>query len=124
MRHPRRPRHAVVLRLVRLKVTQWPVNYQALKASSKNAQVDDLFCALGSTTKKTPDKGEYYQIDVQYPLNFAKLGAQHGANFYGLVSSHGASPKAFSYYLQMKGELEDKLSKQSYQHITIARPSF
>jgi len=105
------------------KVTQWPVNYQELKAASKNAHVDDLFCALGSTTKKTPDKKEYYQIDVQYPLNFAALGTQHGASYYGLVSSHGAKPKSLSYYLKMKGELEEKLSKHAYPHIAIARPS-
>jgi len=105
------------------KVTQWPVNYQELKTASVNAHVDDLFCALGSTTKKTPDKKEYYQIDVQYPLNFAALGTQHGASYYGLVSSHGANPRALSYYLKMKGELEDKLSKHVYPHIAIARPS-
>jgi len=105
------------------KVTQWPVNYQELKTASVNAHVDDLFCALGSTTKKTPDKKEYYQIDVQYPLNFAALGTQHGASYYGLVSSHGANPRALSYYLKMKGELEDKLSKHAYPHIAIARPS-
>jgi len=105
------------------KVRQWPVNYQELQASSQDEHVDDLFCALGSTTKKTPNKKDYYQIDVQYPLNFAELGIQHGATFYGLVSSHGANPKALSYYLKMKGELEAKLSKHSYSHLTIARPS-
>jgi len=105
------------------KVTQWAVNYQALKTTSTNIHVDDLFCALGSTTKKTPDKKEYYQIDVQYPLNFAALGTQNGASYYGLVSSHGANPKALSYYLKMKGELEQKLSKYVYPHTSIARPS-
>lgn len=105
------------------KVTQWQVNYQTLTNATKEMHVDDLFCALGSTTKKTPDKKEYRQIDVQYPLNFASLGAQHGAKFYGLVSSHGANPKALSYYLKMKGELEQTLSQLPYPHIGIARPS-
>lgn len=129
----RNPAYSEVVALVRQpvhkrweklsKVRQWPVNYQELKASSQDERVDDLFCALGSTTKKTPDKKDYYQIDVQYPLNFAALGLQHGASYYGLVSSHGAKPKALSYYLKMKGELEAKLSKHPYPHITIARPS-
>jgi uncharacterized protein YbjT (DUF2867 family) len=105
------------------KVRQWTVNYQDLKTSSKDEHVDDLFCALGSTTKKTPNKKDYYQIDVQYPLNFASLGTQHGATSYSLVSSHGANPKALSYYLKMKGELEYKLGEFAYPHITIARPS-
>lgn len=105
------------------KVTQWTVDYQDLVAPANLPHVDDLFCALGSTTQKTPNKADYYQIDVQYPLNFAVLGTQHGANFYGLVSSHGANPKALSYYLKMKGELETKLTKLAYPHTSIARPS-
>jgi uncharacterized protein YbjT (DUF2867 family) len=104
------------------KVSQWTVNYQTLKAASNDVHVDDLFCALGSTTKKTPDKQKYYQIDVQYPLNFAALGVQYGAKNYGLVSSHGANPKSLSFYLKMKGELESKLSKLPYSHISMARP--
>ncbi len=106
------------------KVKQWVVDYEQLEVpQGEAAQVDDLFCALGSTTKKTPDKKAYYQIDVQYPLNFAALGSQHSANFYGLVSSHGASQKALSNYLKMKGGLEAKLQEQPYSHIAIARPS-
>jgi len=105
------------------KVSQWVTDYTQLKAPDKNTHVDDLFCALGSTTKKTPDKQAYYQVDVQYPLNFATLGTQHGAGFYGLVSSHGANPKALSYYFKMKGELETTLQQQTYSHIAIARPS-
>ena len=105
------------------KVTQWTVDYTKLKAVSNDAQVDDLFCALGSTTKKTPNKKDYFQIDVQYPLNFAALGTEHGARYYGLVSSHGANPNALSYYLKMKGTLEEKLGMQAFPHIAIARPS-
>jgi len=105
------------------KVSQWVTDYTQLKAPDKDAHVDDLFCALGSTTKKTPDKQAYYQVDVQYPLNFAALGIQHGAGFYGLVSSHGANPKTLSYYLKMKGELETLLQQHAYSHIAIARPS-
>lgn len=103
-------------------VEQWTVNYPQLADLSRDEKVDDLFCALGSTTAKTPDKKAYYQIDVQYPLDFAKLGLRHGANFYGLVSAHGANPESFSYYFKMKGELEQGIQQQAFKHIAIARP--
>lgn len=88
-----------------------------------STQVDELFCALGSTTKRTPEKHTYHKIDVEYPEAFAKLGKAHGARFYGLVSAHGASSKLPSFYLGMKKEVEQKVRAADFPHIAIARPS-
>jgi len=106
------------------KVEQWRVNYDDLKTEQTTDKVDELYCALGSTTRKTPDKEAYYQIDVNYPLKFASLGQLHGAQYFGLVSSHGAKANSkVSFYLKMKGELEQSLEKLGYSDLTIARPS-
>jgi len=105
-------------------VEQWCVDYQNLKAEQTTNKVDELYCALGSTTRKTPDKDAYYQIDVNYPLRFAELGLLHGARYFGLVSSHGAKASSnVSFYLKMKGQLEQSLEKLGYNDLTIARPS-
>ncbi len=104
------------------KVEQWQVDYRQLSGQIGRS-VDDVFCALGSTTKKTPNKEDYYEIDVTFPLNVAHLGLERGAGFYGLVSAHGANQKAFSYYMKMKGELEHDLQALGYAHLAIARPS-
>jgi len=104
------------------KVEQWCVDYSALR-TQHDGTVDDVFCALGSTTKKTPNKQAYYEIDVTYPLKVAELGLNNGAKFYGLVSAQGAKPKAFSYYFKMKGQLEESLKTLDYPHTTFARPS-
>lgn len=103
------------------KIEQFVVDYSQLQAPSK--KVDALFCALGSTTKKTPKQADYYKIDVTYPLEFAQLGLTHKAKFYGLVSAHGANKSSFSSYLKMKGSLETELGKLNYAHLTFARPS-
>lgn len=114
------------------KFTTFECNWDQLLASnhSKEAQfeapgqeVDELFCALGSTTKRTPDKHAYRKIDVEYPEAFAKLGKTHGASFYGLVSAHGASTKLPSFYLGMKKEVEQKVRAADFPHVAIARPS-
>lgn len=104
-------------------VELWVVNYDSLAVNSSSEQVDDVFCALGSTTKKTPNKNTYHKIDVEYPLAFADLALKHGATFYGLVSAHGASASSPSYYLRMKGELETRLRQKAFKHAAIARPS-
>lgn len=103
------------------KVEQFITDFNPLKAPTK--KVDALFCALGSTTKKTPKKSDYYRIDVTYPLEFAKLGLKHGAKFYGLVSAHGANANSFSAYLKMKGVLEEQLKSLAFTRLAIARPS-
>jgi uncharacterized protein YbjT (DUF2867 family) len=104
------------------KVEQWPVDYRNLVAPEPSS-VDDVFCALGSTTKKTPNRDEYYEIDVTFPISVAKLGLKHGAKYYGLVSAHGAKEKALSFYMQMKGQLEAQLGEFDYPHLAFARPS-
>jgi uncharacterized protein YbjT (DUF2867 family) len=104
------------------KAEQWCIDYSALQIPTE-ARVNDVFCALGSTTKKTPDKKAYYTIDVTYPLNIAEAGLDHGAKFYGLVSAHGAKATSLSYYLKMKGTLESELKNLKYTHLAFARPS-
>ena len=103
------------------KVKQFVVDFEKLVAPS--TAVDAVFCALGSTTKKTPHYDDYYQIDVAYPYEFAKLGKKNGARFYGLVSAHGANLSSLSSYLKMKGLLEKDLSKLNYSNVVFARPS-
>lgn len=104
------------------KVELWQVDYEHLSARLDTERVDDLFCALGSTTRKTPDKALYRRIDVHYPLEFARLGLQQGARSFALVSAHGANPKSLSHYLKMKGELETSLQSLGYPNLVIARP--
>lgn len=104
------------------KVEQWKVDYRML-STQLGRPVDDVFCALGSTTRKSPNKADYYEIDVTFPFNVAQAGLEKGGQFFGLVSAHGANAKAFSYYMKMKGELEQKLRELNYSHQAFARPS-
>jgi uncharacterized protein YbjT (DUF2867 family) len=104
------------------KAQQWPVDYANLNALQLESKVDDLFCALGTTRKRTPDPVVYRRIDVDYPNDFAQLGLGHNAQFYGAVSAHGASTKSLSGYLKMKGDMESGLQNLHYSRLAIARP--
>lgn len=85
--------------------------------------VHDLYCALGSTKKKTPIKEDYYRIDVEMPIAFGKLGKLHGARYYGVVSAHGAKSNAFSSYLKMKGVMEKGVEALELETVAMAQPS-
>lgn len=108
------------------KVTQISVNFDSLEDSMPaeliEAGTDDLFCALGTTKKKTPDAKQYYQIDVNYPIQFARLGLLGRAHFFGVVSAHGANPRSFSSYFKMKGDMERGVIEQKYKALALARP--
>lgn len=104
------------------KAEQWVVSYDHLKAPEPGIAVNDLFCALGTTKKKTPNPKQFHLIDTIYPQRFAELGLHHGARYYGVVSAHGASAHSPFRYFRMKGEMEAGLEKLDYDRLAIARP--
>lgn len=104
------------------KCEQWCVDYDTLEHEEPPRNPDHVFCALGSTARKTPDKKEYFKVDVTYPLKFAQLAKTKGASGYALVSSHGAKAKSLSTYLSMKGQIEQELIALDFPHLVIARP--
>ncbi|MCC5916686.1 MAG: NAD-dependent epimerase/dehydratase family protein [Cryomorphaceae bacterium] len=87
------------------------------------AGVDDIFCAVGTTQKKTPDKKEYYEIDCGIPSRIAELGRIFKAEKFLVVSSIGASVESRFFYLRTKGEMEEKVIQSGVPVIEIFRPS-
>ncbi|OXG09631.1 uncharacterized protein YbjT (DUF2867 family) [Flavobacterium araucananum] len=89
----------------------------------KGIQIDEVFIALGTTKKKTPDKKLYYQIDHDYPVLAAKLAKENGAKAVFLVSAIGANAKSSIFYTKMKGETEQDIISLKLDHTYIFRPS-
>jgi uncharacterized protein YbjT (DUF2867 family) len=85
---------------------------------------DALFCAVGTTRSKVKnDLVEYRKVDVDIPINVARIGAAKGFRKFMLVSAVGANSKSGNFYLRFKGEVEEAVSKLQYQAIHIFRPS-
>lgn len=82
-----------------------------------------LFCCLGSTRHKTPDKKEYYKIDHDHPVRLAEIALENGVEQYHLVSSIGASTDSSNFYLKMKGETERDIKNIGLKAVCIYRPS-
>jgi uncharacterized protein YbjT (DUF2867 family) len=99
------------------------VDFDVLNSAADAFNVDQIFCALGTTIKQAGSEPAFRRVDLEYPLAAAKLGVEHGARHFLLVSAVGASATSRVFYNRVKGELEDALRTLPYNSITIARPS-
>jgi uncharacterized protein YbjT (DUF2867 family) len=84
----------------------------------------EVFCALGTTMKLAGSRAAFRAVDYAAALAFAKSAADGGARQFVLVSSIGAKAQSTTFYLQVKGELEDALKTLPFQAVHIFRPSF
>jgi uncharacterized protein YbjT (DUF2867 family) len=98
-------------------------DYQNLPQNKSYLVADDVFIALGTTKKKTPDQKEYYQIDHDYPVLAAELTQANGAQSVLLVSAVGANADSSIFYVKTKGEAERDIIALNFEHTHIFRPS-
>lgn len=63
------------------------------------------------------------RVDHDYPLEAARLGLQHHARHFLLVSALGANPSSRVFYNRVKGQTERDLGALGYPALTIVRPS-
>ena len=91
---------------------------------SKLGKGDCIFCCIGTTQKKVKgDKDRYRKIDVDIPVNAAKMGKDAGYTSYLLVSSVGANAQAANFYLKLKGEVENEIAAINFDSFHVFRPS-
>lgn len=109
--------------LISQKIEWNQCNFDELAAHPEYFDVDQIICAMGTTVRKSPSRDEYRKIDYEYPLTAARLGRQHGARHFLVVTALSADSRSPIFYNRLKGEVEDSLMKLDYPSLTIARPS-
>ena len=88
----------------------------------EEARADMLFSALGTTLKQAGSKEAQYKVDVTYQLEIARAAAAAGVTTYALVSAMGASASSSSFYMKMRGELEEGVRTLPFVRLRILRP--
>lgn len=111
------------LNLEHPKLTQLEVDFDHLYDYVRVFSGDVVFCCLGTTKRKTPDKAEYRKIDYQYPIDAGWIAFTNGAKQYHLISAMGADPNSSLFYSKLKGEVERDLKAIPFKSIYIYRPS-
>ena len=85
---------------------------------------DVIFCCIGTTKAKTPDRDLYYKIDYGIPITGAQLAKENKIDTYIVISSIGTSEKSPFFYVRTKGKMERDLLKIGVPNTYIMKPAF
>ena len=105
------------------KVTQHLGNLLELENFKKDFIADEVFCCIGTTAKKTPDKKLYKAIDYGIAVNAAKLSKANNINTFLVVSALGANANSSIFYNKTKGEMQRDVLAQNIPNTYILQPS-
>lgn len=105
------------------KIEEYLIDMFELESHSKDFTGDVVFCCIGTTKAKTPDKTVYHKIDYGIPVAAAKLAKQNGIETYMVISALGANPKSAVFYNKTKGEMERDVLAEGIKKIYILQPS-
>jgi len=105
------------------KVIQYTGNLLELENFKAGFTADEVFCCIGTTAKKTPNKETYKKIDFGIPVTAAKLSKENNISTFSVVSAIGANPKSSVFYSKTKGEMEQEVLQQNILNTYILQPS-
>ncbi len=105
------------------KVTQFIGNLLKLEDFKADFTADQVFCCIGTTAKKTPNKDLYKQIDYGIPVAAAQLSKENKISTFLVISAMGASAKSNVFYNKTKGEMERDVLEQNIKNTFVLRPS-
>jgi uncharacterized protein YbjT (DUF2867 family) len=105
------------------KFHQIMLDFNELDAFKDKIVANHVFCCMGSTSAKTPDKENYRRIDFDIPLKTAQIAYGNGVESFLLVSSMGANTQSTIFYSRLKAELEEAVKSIGFKNTIILRPS-
>jgi len=104
------------------KLKEYVVNFDDIQSWSQYIQGDVLFSCMGTTLAQAKSKENQFKIDYTYQYNVAEIASKNEVNTYVLVSSAGANAKSSTFYMQMKGKLDDAVKSLAFKNLIILRP--
>ncbi|MBU2921078.1 NAD(P)H-binding protein [Winogradskyella psychrotolerans] len=105
------------------KVQQFIGDLLELNQFKTDFTADDVYCCIGTTAKKTPDKTLYKKIDFGIPVAAAKLSKENHIDTFLVISAMGANKNSTVFYNKTKGEMENSVLKQQIKNTYVLRPS-
>jgi uncharacterized protein YbjT (DUF2867 family) len=105
------------------KLIQKQIDFDSIESLKLDFQVDDVFCALGTTIKTAGSQDAFYKVDFTYVVNLGKWCASSGVKRFLIVSAMGANAKSGIFYNRVKGEMETAVSQLKIPLIGVFRPS-
>lgn len=106
-----------------LKIEEFLGDLINLKAFKNDFMADEVFCCIGTTKAKTPDKEMYGMIDYGIPKKAAELCKKNGIDILVIISALGANSKSRIFYNRVKGQMEEAVLRLQIPKTHILQPS-
>jgi uncharacterized protein YbjT (DUF2867 family) len=84
---------------------------------------DDLFCCLGTTSRKAGSREAFKKVDLEMPVALARIASGNGVEGFIVISSVGAGKPGRGFYLDVKTEMENSVIQYDFKRLAIVRPS-
>lgn len=105
------------------KVEEHIVNFSSLDKATSLFEGDVVYCCIGTTSAKTPDKEEYRAIDYGIPVQAAQIAKKNQIQNFIVVSAMGANAKSRIFYNRTKGEMQEAVIDEKIPNTYILQPS-
>ncbi len=105
------------------KVEEHIIDMFKLENHTADFKGNDVFCCIGTTKAKTPDKETYRKIDLGIPTTAAKLAKANNINTFIVISAIGANKDSGIFYNRIKGEMQEAVIAQQIPNTHIVQPS-
>ncbi len=105
------------------KLVVYQLNFDTINEYGNRFAGDILFSCLGTTRNKAGSIAAQRKVDLDLQYQCAQIAFNQGVSELFLVSSSGANSESQNAYLQMKGELEEKIGDLGFNTLNIFQPS-
>lgn len=80
------------------------------------------FSTMGIGQPSKVSKDQFWKVDVEYNLAFARACKLVGVSHFSLLSSVGANVNSHFHYLHVKGAVEERLGELGFPRVSLFRP--
>ncbi len=94
-----------------------------LDALADKIKGDDLFCCLGTTSRKAGSRDAFKKVDLEMPSDLARIAEGNKVDGFVVISSIGAGKIGRGFYLDVKSAMEERVIRHNFKRLAIVRPS-
>ena len=105
------------------KIEEHLIDMFQLEKYSEAFTADVVFCCIGTTKSKTPDKETYKKIDYGIPVTATTLSKHNGIETFIVISAMGADVDSSIFYNKTKGEMQRDVLNQNIENTYVLQPS-
>ena len=113
-----------VTEIIDPKVEIIKTDFNNLQNHKEDVKGDDCFFCIGTTKQNSSDKDEYKRVELDIPIEIAKIAKLNLVNSFIFVSAIYANPNSSGDYVRFKGLVEEELKRLNFPKLALMRPSF